>query len=336
MNLFTNASERRKPQDVVGLDFSVTGVKAVRMKRVGDQLTLTGAAMFPPGEGGALVRPDLGKTFTANYAALAITAPTSVVRVVAHAPPQYATQGVDEVLRQQIGLDESYRLSSIPSGQQVTKGKNEQRTLVAAITNADARAVLNLFREGAPAPCSLEISSLASLNAAVAGPVAREPGAPVCLLDCGARVSMMVFINNGAVILARKLDVGGEAVAERVQRQLGVERDMAESIMGEGAIDISQAVREVSDPFLRQVMISRDFVERQENCRVTTAYITGGLSMSSYWIQEIRRQAGMTVKTWDPLEGINVSEGAISAELRGQICRFSAAIGAARGVLDQS
>ena len=72
----------------------------------------------------------------------------------------------------------------------------------------------------------------------------------------------MVFVNKGAIILARKLDVGGDAVVDRVQKHLGVEREMAESIMSEGAIDISQSVREVIDPFLRQMMISRDFVER--------------------------------------------------------------------------
>lgn len=331
MNLFSSTPERKRPPEIVGLDFSSSGVKAVRMKRVNEQLSLVAAACFPPAEYGEIVRPNLGKAFATNYAALAISAPACVVRVVAHTSSHMQTE-INRQIRDQIGLDTSYRLASIPSGQPV-KGKGESRVLAVAIPDQDASAVLNLFAAGPPAPCSLEISGLASMNAALAGAMAADPEAPACLLDCGSRVSMMVFVNKRAVILARKLDVGGEAVVDRVQKHLGVDRDMAQSIMSEGAIDISQSVREVIDPFLRQMMISRDFVERQENCRVTTVWITGGMSMSAYWTNEIRKATGMNVTAWNPLEGIQVGADALPAELRGQECRLSAAIGAARGAL---
>ena len=131
-------------------------------------------------------------------------------------------------------------------------------------------------------------------------------------------------------------EVGGEAVVEQVQKSLGVDREMAESIMSEGAIDISQAVKEVLDPFLRQMMISRDFVERQENCRVATTFITGGMSLSRYWAAEFMRATGMEVQPWDPMEGLAVAPGAVPQRLQGQPCRFSAAIGAARGAMTAS
>jgi Tfp pilus assembly PilM family ATPase len=335
MNLFNSTSDRKQLQDVVGLDFGSTCVKAVRLKRgAGDQLILAAAEVFPLEAGGAPSRPGLGKTFGANYVALALSAPTCVVRIVAHTG-SHGSSEVNRQVRDQIGLDESYRLASLPSGQ-ATKGKNENRVLAVAVPEKDAKEVLNLFQDGAPAPCSLEISGLASLNAALSGPLVGSPDAPVCLLDCGSRVSMMVFMNKGAIILARKLDVGGDAVMERVQKHLGVEREMADSIISEGAIDISQAVRDVIDPFLRQMMISRDFVERQENCRVATTCITGGMSMSSYWVGEIRKGTGMNVQTWDPLVGLTVLPGAIPEKLQGQQFRFTAAIGAARGALSAS
>ena len=328
----TKAADHKRPQDIVGLDFSCTGVKAVRLKLVGGQFNLLAAEIFPSADGtGAPFRPVFDKRFMTNYVALAFSAPACVVRIVAHmAEPGSAA--VENQVRDQIGLDASFRLSNVPSGQPV-RGKNENRVMAVGVPDSEAASILNLFREGPPAAFSLEVSGLASLNAALKSAMARDPNVPVCLLDCGARVSMMVFANKGAVILARKLDVGGDAVLGRVQKNLGVDEEMAKSIINEGAIDISQAVREVIDPFLRQMVISRDFVERQENCRVTTVYITGGMSMSTYWIGEIRRATGMNVQAWDPMEGMNIAEGAISEPWQNQHYRFAAAIGAAKGAL---
>ena len=338
MNLFSSG-ERKRPQEITGLDFGATGVKAVRLKKTGGQLTLVAAEFFPAQESGVHHRPALGKTFGTNYVALAVSSPSSVVRVVAqHGDTLHGTTESEQQARTQIGLDSSFRMMSVASGQQTqaAKSRPENKVLAVAIPNQEAADLMGLFAERAPAPYSLEISGLASLNASLKGPVAKDPEAPVCLLDCGSRVSMMVFMNKGATILARKLDVGGDAVVERVQKYMGVDRAMAESIMSEGAIDISSYVQEVGDPFRRQVMISRDFVERQENCRVSTVCITGGMAMSPYWLEELRRVTGMSVVVWDPTDGMQVQAGAHVEKFKGQWSRFSAAIGAARGALEES
>lgn len=338
MNLFSSG-ERKRPLEITGLDFGATGVKAVRLKKTGSQLTLVAADFFPATEGEGHRRPALGKTFGTNYVALAVSSPSSVVRVVAQqGSTLHGTPESEQQARTQIGLDSSFRMMSVASGQQpqTSKGRPESKVLAVAIPNQEAADLLRLFAEGAPAPYSLELSGLASLNASLKGPVAKDPDTPICLLDCGSRVSMMVFMNKGATILARKLDVGGDAVVDRVQKSMGVDRAMAESIMNEGAIDISSSVQEVSDPFRRQVMISRDFVERQENCRVSTACITGGMAMSPYWLEELRRVTGMRVVVWDPTEGLQIQAGAHVDRFKGQWSRFSAAIGAARGALEES
>lgn len=330
MKLFSDTRGRKLPTEMVGIDFGSTGTKLVRLRQSGGQCTLVTADILP-GMGDHRAKPSLAKAFLNNYAAVCATSPECVVRVVSHSAGP-ASGAVDRQIREQIGLFSNFRLASLAIGQAV-KGKNESRVLAVAVPEEEIAEYLKMFSVGSPAMYSFEVSGLASLNAALMGPMARDPQVPVCLLDCGARVSLMVFMNKGSVILARKLDVGGEAVVEQVQKHLGVDRDMAESIMSEGAIDISQSVREVIDPFLRQMMISRDFVERQENCRVATALITGGMSMSPYWVGEIRKATGMTMQAWDPLEGVAVLPGALPEKWQAHTCRFSAAIGAARGAM---
>lgn len=331
MKMLNKTTAPKLPADMLGLDFGSTGIKVVRIKQLGGRLTLVAADILPATAGG-LVRPVLEKNFAGNYAAVCSTSPDCVVRVVSHTSASETRQS-EQQIRDQIGLLPNFRLTSRPTGAEAVKGKNESRVLAVAVPQEEISGYLKLFATGSPAVYSYEISGLASLNAAFMGPMAADPLGPVCLLDCGARVSLMIFMNKGAVILARKLDVGGEAVVEQVQKSLGVDREMAESIMSEGAIDISQSVKEVIDPFLRQMMISRDFVERQENCRVATTLITGGMSLSPYWAAEIKKSTGMSVQTWDPLDGLVVASDAIPERLKGHTNRLSAAIGAARGAM---
>ena len=333
MSLTNQKGARRKAQEILGLDFGSSGVKAVRMRLADGGLQLLSANLFPSAEiGAAAVRPPLDKPLLTNYAAIAVTGMSSVIRVIAHVPSAVGSS-LNQQLREQIGLDSSYRVAFANTGQQ-SRTRGEQRMLAVALGEKDAAEVLDLFREGAPAPSSLELSGLAAVNASMMSRKVHDPDSPACHLDCGARVSTMAFVNKGAVILTRKLDVGGEAIIERVQRSLGLDRATAESIMAEGAIDISQAVGEVIDPFLRQMNISRDFVERQENCRVTTAWITGGMSMSRYWLDMIGKASGMTIQAWDSLEGIQVQAGAVPDHLVGQMARMTGAIGAARAALE--
>ena len=65
----TKAADHKRPQDIVGLDFSCTGVKAVRLKLVGGQFNLLAAEIFPSADGtGAPFRPVFDKRFMKHTA----------------------------------------------------------------------------------------------------------------------------------------------------------------------------------------------------------------------------------------------------------------------------
>ena len=132
----------------------------------------------------------------------------------------------------------------------------------------------------------------------------------------------------------RTLDLGGETLVERLQTQWGLDRETALGALGQGAtIDISQSVHELAGPFLRQLSISRDFVERQENCKINHAYLSGGMALIWNWLTELRNATGLDVQPWNPFQGMTLAPGAYPAALAGQETRFTAAVGAALGVL---
>jgi Tfp pilus assembly PilM family ATPase len=329
-------SVKKAPQELVALDFSTSGLKVVRLKKQGDTITVLGADILPPISGaaeGEARRLDLVKTMSAHYAALTFTGERAIVRIVSLPGHIDDTGAAEQQVRATLGLDAQYRVSYTTT--QSTRGKQETKLLTVAVPEADAQGILAHVASGAPAPYAMELAGLAALNACLYGPASQHAAEAVCIIECGARVSYLAIFNKNALILARKIDVGGESIAAHVQKQLGLDAETAQSILSEGAIDISQAVREVIEPFLRQLTISRDFVEREENCRIKKAYISGGMSLSSYWTSEIRRATGMEVVAWNPFDVMTMAPGALPERLEGQQPRFAAAVGAALGVLVQ-
>ena len=336
---FKKNTSRKTLQDLVALDIGTSGLKVVRIKRLNGVLTVVGVDILPAPKLEAIdpqkpVKLQLPQNLLANYTALALPGEKAVVRVVTLPGHTESPADAEKAIRDHVGLGDDFRVASVISP--LPKSKNETRLLAVAIPESEAAAVLSLVSAGAPAPYSLEVAGVSALNAALMGPVSSHPNDAVVAIDCGAHISMMAVFNKGALVLARKLEVGGFALIQHIQRQFSVDAEMAMSILSQGAIDISGAVKTVIDPFLRQLTISRDFVERQENCRINTAYISGGMSLTDSWTREIAKSTGMTLKTWDPFEGLAMNPGAYPERLNGQQARFAAAIGAALGVLKEA
>ena len=89
----------------------------------------------------------------------------------------------------------------------------------------------------------------------------------LCGQDADAKLLMQLPLER----LARPLGT--------LQAKAGSARDVlrsAQQILFDGSFDISQPIAEVMGPFEKQLIVSRDFVERRENCRINKIYAAGG------------------------------------------------------------
>lgn len=318
------------------MDIATTGVKAVLMKKTKDGLIVAGAAVLPSID---LQRGDesrkpvlmLPKNLLTNYAALTLSGDGSSVRILSLQGHQNTGLIEEAHVREYVGLGQDYRMGFAVAV--AGKGKQETKLLVVGLPEKEAQSVLDLVSVGAPAPYSLEISGLSSLEAFLQGPGKAHEQEAVAVIDAGARLTFMALFNKGVLVLVRKFELGSESVVTKVQQQLNVDHDTARGIISDGSFDISQSVRAVMDPFLRQLTISKDFVERREECRVVKCYLSGGTSLSRYWVEEIRNATVADSELWNPFSGLHIADGAYPADLAGQEPRFSAAVGACLGVL---
>lgn len=316
---------RRRPANLLALDLASTGVKAVRLKKNKDHIALAAADILPPCGPNAEERPVLPKPLAAYYTALCATMDNVMLRVFAQTLPE--EENIEAVVRENLSAAADYRVGGIVLSR--AKGKRDSTILGVAVPEKTVQHYLELFDSGAPAPHSLELSGLAAFSAFLFNYGAQTENQTVCLIETGARYTYAAFLHRNQLQLVNRFDVGGDALQRQVQLALGVDADMAGTILAGGSVDVSQPVRQVLNPFIKQLSIYREFVERQNKSPLSAVYISGGLARSSYWQTALKEVLGFIPQVWNPFEKIEILPDTFPENLKGQESRFAAAVGAA-------
>ena len=164
----------------------------------------------------------------------------------------------------------------------------------------------------------------------------KDRATPVGVVDFGDTTTTYTLFNRGLLSLVRRFGFGTNALLEKIQGALGVDRGTAQGIVADGSFDISQSLNDIIEPLIKQLMVSRDFVERRENCRIARIFLSGGLARSRDTIEEIRAAMDVDIETWNPLSVFTVARDAIPPELTGQEWRLAGAVGACIGTFEES
>ncbi|NOU36748.1 MAG: pilus assembly protein PilM [Kiritimatiellaceae bacterium] len=315
----------RRPANLLALDFATTGVKAVRLKKNKDHIALAAADILPPCGPNAEERPALPKPLAAYYAALCATMDNVMLRVFAQTIPE--EEDIEALVRENLSVSADYRVGGLVLSR--ARGKRDSTLLGVAVPEKTVQHYLEIFASGAPAPHSLELSGLAALSAFLYNYGAQTENQTVCVIETGASHTYAAFLHRNQLQLINRFDVGGDALLRQVQLSLGVDAEMAGTILAGGAVDISSPIRQVLTPFTRQLSIYREFVERQSKGTLSAVYISGGLASSPRWQTAIKEVLGFVPQVWNPFEKIEILPGAFPEKLKGQEPRFAAAVGVA-------
>lgn len=331
---------KRGPTDVVGIDLRATETVAVRLAKTKDAFSLVAAdslpaVVFPDDESESPVAPaplKLPAKLRAPYASLAVSCDGSAAKLMSF--PGGAASMDEEKLTSSLGIAEpedsriSYRLLS--EGHR----KAESTALCVAIPDVVARDAVALLPSGRPAPFSLELSGLAAMTAFVHTPATAEKGACVGAIDFGPYATILAFFYRRNPVLLRMFEFGTGAILARVQESLGVDADTARGIVTDGAFDVSHLATETVGNLIDRIAVSRDFVERRENCPMGKMYVSGNMTLAQDLISQMK--TSMDVDTWDPLAAVTVEDGAIPEHLAEDPAQLAGAIGACLGTLEGS
>ena len=331
---------RRGPSDLVGIDVGNSGVKAVRLRAHGGDVTVLDTAILPSpirfDENGEPIVDalDIPARLKATYAAISFTGANAIIKLLTF-PGEFDEQAEAKVV-QNMGLDEpdNYRIGYkiVAEGH----GRGESRILTVAWPEEQAVLGPMMLPAGAPAPYSLEISGLATIAAFLHTLDEKTKNGAIGVLDFGDTATTYALFNRGVLTLIRRFGFGTGALLEKVQSTLGVDRETAQGIVMDGSFDISQSITEVLEPLIKQLVVSRDFVERRENCRVSHLFVSGGLAKSPDAVEDLRASLELEIEFWNPFDRLTIGKDAIAEELQGQEWRFAAAIGACLAVFEES
>lgn len=331
---------KKGPSDAVGLDIGATGIKAVRMQKRESGITVLAAEVLPHAGGGkdgsaeASSAVNLPQRLRARYGCLAVTGEAAVIKLLTF-PGAFDTKA-EEKLVENLGIEDpaKYRIGYkvITEG----SGRSESRVLTVAVPDGHARLAPELFPSGLPVPYSIEVAGLASMTTLLRSLEEKHKGEAVAAIDFGTGMSTFAIFNKGVLALVRRFSFGSTAVMDKVRERLGVDAETAQGILMDGSFDVSQHVAEVVEPLIKQIVVSRDFVERRENCRVAHVYLSGGLAACGGLLEELKSAIELDVDRWDPFAGLTLAPGALPEPLSGQRWRFAAAVGACLGCLEEA
>lgn len=332
---------QRGPSDLLSLDIGINEVRAVRMKKVSDEeVAVTNVDILPSIENlfdetiPEVPAMALPQKLRAKYVSLAVSGENAVIKLLSF--PKALAADADKKIVEGMGIEnmDDYRLSY----KVVTEGhgRAESRVLVVAMPINIANSAGMLFPVGRPAPFSMEISSLAAMTSFLNNPGVQAEENAVGVIEFGDNSSCFALFNKGTMALVRHFDIGTNSILENVQATLGVDRETAHGIITDGAFDISQSVSEVMDPLIKQLIVSRDFVERREDCHVGSIYVSGGLAASHDSLEEMKNSMGVEIKTWNPFDGLTVAPGALPEDIAGNEWQFAAAVGTGLATFEES
>ncbi len=327
---------RGRPVDVLGVHVDTNATRAVRLRKHGTSLSLIGAECLPPinltdvtKNRGPLVA--LPARLRAPYAALTLNDNDALAKLLFL--PSSPESQTPEKIAEQLGLKgkEDFRIVSRTLAE--GHGKAEARILAVGIPLSTVKAAMRILPSGTPAPVSLELDGLATLTAFLHYADIVDITHPAVVVDFGPSSSTLAVIIKRSLVLLRRFEFGTESLADAVQQSLRVDRDTARGIITDGAFDITQPVQKAISPLAKQLIVSRDFCERRENCRVAHLYISGSLVAWRQVVDQLRAMLDIGIEQWDPFTGLDIANGAIPQGVQDRKHEFGAAVGACLATL---
>lgn len=327
------------PQDILAVDFSQAEPKCCRLRRTPGGIQLVSADVLPciQDDNPAVLKEVprfivLPNNLKARHVAICLSGRNALVKLIS-LPGQL--NGESEMkIREDIGAGAGeYRIGYKVFGH--SHGRAETKLMTAALPEAEVQHYLGCFATGWPVLVSVELAGLAAVNAFIRGYLDNSEDESIGLIQVEDYVSFFAFLHKKELVLIRKFDFGHDHVLSAIQSRLSVNRETALNVASDQSFDITQMIKEVCDPFIRQLVISKHFVERRENCRVARIFIPASAPASHRLAQEICASSEAKVEPWDPLKAVIVNKDAVAPKISqsGQYSQLAASIGAGIGFL---
>ena len=330
---------------VIGLDIGTNSIKVVELD-VGRKTTVVsfGVAPTPSGtiSGGEILDPItlsqtirslLEKTNTKRkHASVGIWGTAVIVKRVSL--PKMDLQLLDEQIRWEAEQYIPFDIQEINLEYHVLKANPSNiDTMDILLVAAKKDLIMNYLEavEAAGVSCSvLDVSSFALANCFMKN-YPDQLHETSAIFDIGSGITNFVVIENGEVVFARDIPMGGGNYTSDIQKGMGVSAEEAESLkldisLGRPAPEeLKTIVQSSHESFCDELNKSLDFYTSTSNQgKIEKIYVTGGASLMIGLKESLANLSQIPVEVFNPFNTVQVDRGVIAAEYVSQIAPLAA------------
>jgi Tfp pilus assembly PilM family ATPase len=156
-------------------------------------------------------------------------------------------------------------------------------------------------------PQVIELAAVSVINAFHIGhPEIKDE--VVVLVDIGARMTSVNFLQGGLPLITRIMHFGGVQVSEYIGQVLMLKPHEAEEEKRKMSPPVQELVKTAISPLAREIRSSIDFFERQNDLHVQRIYACGGSASSPQVLNILGETVGTPVECWNAVESLDVSQ----------------------------
>jgi Tfp pilus assembly PilM family ATPase len=156
-------------------------------------------------------------------------------------------------------------------------------------------------------PQVIELAAVSVINAfQISHPEMKDE--VVILVDIGARMTSVNFLQGGLPLITRIMHFGGAQVSEYVGQILMLKPQEAEEEKRKMSPPVQELVKTAISPLAREIRSSIDFFERQNDLHVQRIYACGGSASSPQVLAILGEAVGTPVECWNAVESLDMSQ----------------------------
>ncbi|MGD0060933.1 MAG: pilus assembly protein PilM [Verrucomicrobiia bacterium] len=156
-------------------------------------------------------------------------------------------------------------------------------------------------------PQAIELAAVSVINAFhFSHPEIKDD--VVVLVDIGARMTSVNFLQGGRPLITRIMHFGGAQVSEYIGQVLMLKPQEAEEEKRKMSSPVQELVKTAISPLAREIRSSIDFFERQNDLHVQRIYACGGSASSPPALEILGEAVGTPVECWNAVESLDVSQ----------------------------
>ncbi|MGO9528991.1 MAG: pilus assembly protein PilM [Verrucomicrobiia bacterium] len=191
------------------------------------------------------------------------------------------------------------------------KSKDKDGTKTIILVGGANKEEVDACREALTAarikPQVIELAAVSVINAfQFSHPEIKDD--VVVLVDIGARMTSVNFLQGGLPLITRIMHFGGAQISEYIGQVLMLKPQEAEEEKRKMSPPVQELVKTAISPLAREIRSSIDFFERQNDLHVQRIYACGGSASSPQVLEILGEAVGTPVECWNAVESLDVSQ----------------------------